>query len=190
MISDSTTSNSYAEGGTARWMSPELCDPERQDHRRTKHSDCYALGMVIYEVLSGRVPFHQYANLAVFGKVIGGSRPERPNMEWFADDVWELLERCWMPQPEDRPSIEDVLQCLEKVFGSWTPPSLLLADQSTESSFSHGSFDITMESADMSGAISPSQVAPSQPPEKLNLGEFAGITNAVGWASLLDGCCR
>lgn len=34
-------------------MSPELLDPERfgkSDDRPTKQSDCYALGMVVYEV--------------------------------------------------------------------------------------------------------------------------------------------
>ena len=47
---------SFTEGGTYRWMSPELLDPERfgmsatGDNRPTKQSDCYALGMVIYEV--------------------------------------------------------------------------------------------------------------------------------------------
>jgi len=47
---------SFTEGGTRRWMSPELLDPERfgmpesEDNRPTGQSDCYALGMVIYEV--------------------------------------------------------------------------------------------------------------------------------------------
>ena len=47
---------SFTEGGTYRWMSPELLDPERfgmpksEDNRPTKQSDCYALGMVMYEV--------------------------------------------------------------------------------------------------------------------------------------------
>jgi len=47
---------SFTGGGTRRWMSPELLDPERfgipesQDNRPTRQSDCYALGMVIYEV--------------------------------------------------------------------------------------------------------------------------------------------
>jgi len=36
-------------------MSPELLDPERfgfdkDDRRPTKQADCYALGMVVYEV--------------------------------------------------------------------------------------------------------------------------------------------
>ena len=47
---------SFTSGGTRRWMSPELMDPERfgmpesEDNRPTRQSDCYALGMVIYEV--------------------------------------------------------------------------------------------------------------------------------------------
>ena len=47
---------SFIAGGTRRWMSPELLDPELFDipesegDRPTKQSDCYALGMVIYEV--------------------------------------------------------------------------------------------------------------------------------------------
>ena len=46
---------SFTGGGTRRWMSPELLDPERfgmpesEDNRPTRQSDCYALGMVIYE---------------------------------------------------------------------------------------------------------------------------------------------
>ena len=47
---------SFTGGGTYRWMSPELLDPERfgmpesEGNRPTRQSDCYALGMVIYEV--------------------------------------------------------------------------------------------------------------------------------------------
>ncbi|KAF9789529.1 hypothetical protein BJ322DRAFT_540797 [Thelephora terrestris] len=44
---------SFISGGSLRWMSPELLDPSRledRDPRPTKESDCFALGMVIYEV--------------------------------------------------------------------------------------------------------------------------------------------
>jgi len=52
---------SFTGGGTRRWMSPELLDPERfgipesEDNRPTRQSDCYALGMVIYEVALNRL---------------------------------------------------------------------------------------------------------------------------------------
>jgi serine/threonine protein kinase len=38
--------------GTTRWMSPELLDPIRfdSDGLPSRESDCYALGMAIYEV--------------------------------------------------------------------------------------------------------------------------------------------
>ena len=54
---------SFIAGGTRRWMSPELLDPELFDipesegDRPTKQSDCYALGMVIYEVRVRASPF-------------------------------------------------------------------------------------------------------------------------------------
>jgi len=48
LISETTVSS----GGTFRWMSPELLDPERfgSSGCPTCESDCYALGMVIHEV--------------------------------------------------------------------------------------------------------------------------------------------
>lgn len=129
-ISDSTTlsSSTSNDGGTLRWMSPELLQKEA---RRTKLSDCYALGMVVYEVLSGHMPFHDCVRWHIADKVIRGDRPERPQGvegTWFADGVWEVLAQCWVAQPEDRPSAKEVLQFLEKVSGSWIPPPPL-ADQ-------------------------------------------------------------
>ena len=43
----------HTSGGTIRWISPELLYPAMfglDDSRPTKQSDCYALGMVVYEV--------------------------------------------------------------------------------------------------------------------------------------------
>ena len=58
---------SFTAGGTYRWMSPELLDPEQfgaSDVRPTKKSDCYALGMVVYEVrLDAAVPFVECSDL-------------------------------------------------------------------------------------------------------------------------------
>jgi serine/threonine protein kinase len=53
----------FTAGGTHRWMSPELLDPElfgipqSEGDRPTRQSDCYALGMVIYEVRVRGSPF-------------------------------------------------------------------------------------------------------------------------------------
>ena len=106
-------------------MSPELLDPESfglKNSCPTKESDCYALAMVIYEVLSGQAPFSQCKGHAIVLRIMGGERPERPQgwrAAWFTDDLWEMLELCWKSQPSDRPSLSTLLQCLEGV----TPPS-------------------------------------------------------------------
>jgi hypothetical protein len=106
-------------------MGPELIDPQRfgfENSRPTKSSDCYALGMVIYETVSGNLPFHEHSDLTVVMKVLAGERP--PRGAGFAEELWKTLEQCWVPQPNNRPSIEDVLQCLEMVSGLLEPHSL------------------------------------------------------------------
>jgi len=105
-------------------MSPELISPDAQDYRRTKSSDCYALGMVVYEVLSGHKPFFLYPKQAVAQRVLRGDRPERPQgaeSKWFTDEVWGISEHCWKPEPTDRPGVDCVLQCLEEASVFWTP---------------------------------------------------------------------
>ena len=105
-------------------MSPERFIPERfglKDARPTKPSDCYALGMVIYETTSGNLPFHKHADFVVIAKVLEGERP--PRAPEFTKDLWGMLEHCWAAEPNDRPSIEDVLQCLEVTTNPSEPPS-------------------------------------------------------------------
>jgi len=130
IVSDSTyhmSSSTPKSGGTTRWMGPELLYPDRFGHgdgRMTKKSDCYALGMVILEVLSGKPPFPGDSNLIVITKVINGERPEKPQGReevWFTSDLWEILEQCWLPRPERRPAINAVLQCLEQGSTTWQP---------------------------------------------------------------------
>ena len=100
-------------------MSPELLILSKfglKESRPTKASDCYALGMVIYEVLSGQKPFIQYSSLAVVWRILEGERPKRPEGEqgvWFTDDIWQIVELCWKPQPSDRISAKTVLRGLE-----------------------------------------------------------------------------
>jgi len=100
-------------------MSPELLLPDAfgsKGCRPTRESDCYALGMVVYEVLSGQVPFALYKNTAIIFKVLYGGRPGRPRGaegEWFTDDLWRVLELCWKHRPGDRISAKDVLLGLE-----------------------------------------------------------------------------
>jgi hypothetical protein len=95
-------------------MSPELIDPEMfglKGSCPTQESDCYALGMVIYEVLSGQTPFAPCKGAIVIQKVLGGERPERPqgsDGKLFTDDVWRIVQLCWKSHPSERTSAKDV----------------------------------------------------------------------------------
>ena len=123
VISDATnSSNSSAQGGTVRWMSPELIDPSRFGLEKvlpTVSSDCYSLGMVVYETVTGRVPFYEHRDFAVAMKIFGGERP--PREASFTDRLWKMLELCWDSQSEARPSIEEVLRCLKMELPSPRP---------------------------------------------------------------------
>lgn len=106
-------------------MSPELIDPEESDPSKgmpTRKSDCYALGMVIYEVLTGEVPFARWSVHLFLVKVLKGVRPDRPRGAQVPDGVWETLRRCWEHRPNDRPSLDAVLRCLQDVAPRRAPP--------------------------------------------------------------------
>jgi serine/threonine protein kinase len=123
-----STTSSSTNHGTTRWMSPELLNPGQlgsEDSQPTKESDCYALGMVIYEVLSKKVPFSSYdRDFIVSRKVIEGERPRRPlgtARAWFTDNLWIMLEQCWLAQPQDRPTTQTVLGHMEQILKTWQP---------------------------------------------------------------------
>ena len=119
IISDVAThlpSTSHSIGGTLRWMGPELLAPEKfgfKESRLTKPSDCYSFGMVVYETISGKKPYHETPDLAVMFKIVDGQRPRR--CEGFVDGLWGMVEECWTPQPNGRPSVESILLRLEKL---------------------------------------------------------------------------
>jgi len=158
-------------------MSPELFDPEKfdlKDNRRTKRSDCYALGMVIYEVLSEKLPFSHHVDFTVVVRVVDGERPRRPQGEgraWFPDGIWSILQSSWNPSPGDRPRIKDVLERLEKVSRSWMPPSpQTIASPPTTNQLTRNSVSSTEETTDEDG-VSSQEVSPRPPHDPLPKGE-------------------
>lgn len=53
-------------------------------------------------------------------KVKEGSpkRQDHPEFEKYAyrpDEMWELLEKCWKQNPDDRPDIDEVVMELKKI---------------------------------------------------------------------------
>ena len=155
----SIITSSTLAGGTARWMSPELIVPGMfglKKNRPTKESDCYALGMTIYEVLSGRVPFDPCHDAVVIINVLHGERPGRPQGRdgtSFTDGIWRMLEFCWKQQPRDRISAEAVLLGLEGSPFPLGPSSGAGGDVGADTDYES---DTTSDDSGMFSSVDPS----------------------------------
>ncbi|KAJ6602966.1 kinase-like domain-containing protein, partial [Mycena sp. CBHHK59/15] len=104
-----THSTPRLQGGTARYQAPELLLGQRSIHFG---SDVYAFACVCYEILTGTAPFFELTNdAAVIMKVIEGHRPSRP-ATGLEDDLWKLIEDCWRQEPDQRPTVTEIIQRL------------------------------------------------------------------------------
>jgi predicted Ser/Thr protein kinase len=98
--------------GTLHYMSPEQVNDAPLDGR----SDLYALGVVAFYVLSGRLPFEGLAPSAV---LVAHATREPPPLMSVAPNVPAALaavvDRCLMKRPEDRFATgEDLAEALDR----------------------------------------------------------------------------
>ena len=107
--------------GTPTYMSPEQAEGDREIDGR---ADIYSLGVVAYQMLTGRVPFTGGNSLALLLKHVT-ERP-RPMVELRPDAprlLREAIERALMKSPEDRwPSaaaLRDALAAGEAAVPAW-----------------------------------------------------------------------
>lgn len=176
-------------------MSPELLYPEGfglKECQPTKESDCYALGMVILEVLSGQYPFARHMDPTVIRKVTNREHPEETE-EMRSTGIWETLKQCWSFQPEKRPTAEVILERLESVSPTTIIDSYEEAQhpitsrpftQGTPSSFHNAIFSsmegqTTAARMDRSGEHSLYLTAITHPTEEYYQENPAGIANRV-----------
>jgi serine/threonine protein kinase len=97
--------------GTPEYMSPEQARGMRVDSR----SDIYSLGVVMYEWLTGRLPFQQEMILGTIHAILHDPPPPprriRPNIP---EELELLVLKCLAKEPADRySSCGDVIRSLE-----------------------------------------------------------------------------
>ncbi|KAG8899301.1 hypothetical protein FRB99_006819 [Tulasnella sp. 403] len=71
----------------------------------------------MYEVLTGRVPFDDVENTFYLVTLIQkGERPPIPDCGRYASSpIWEVVARCWAPTPDQRPTMEEVVEALKEI---------------------------------------------------------------------------
>ena len=104
-------------GGTQYWRAPEVLDSKITRKplagQQWKAADVYSFGMTCYEVLTGKIPLGDLRQTDFHLVLEGTERPPLPNH--VPKRLKEIIRRCWLHDPASRPSLADVLVCLEEV---------------------------------------------------------------------------
>ena len=102
--------------GTPDYMSPE----QGQGHKLDKRSDVYSLGVLLYELVTGRVPYTAETPIATVIKHIHDPLPApRQINSAIPEPVEQVILRALAKEPADRfPTAGDLASALQAAIGS------------------------------------------------------------------------
>jgi serine/threonine protein kinase/Tol biopolymer transport system component len=93
---NTVTAEGLARAGTISYMAPE-----QLDGRADARSDIFALGAVLYEMLSGRRAFEGDSTASIVGHIVDAKRPALPAGDYPAALV-RLVDKCLATEPHER----------------------------------------------------------------------------------------
>ncbi|XP_038623118.1 mitogen-activated protein kinase kinase kinase 10 [Tachyglossus aculeatus] len=96
--------------GTYAWMAPEVI----RLSLFSKSSDVWSFGVLLWELLTGEVPYREIDALAVaYG--VAMNKLTLPIPSTCPEPFARLLEECWDPDPHSRPGFGSILARLEAI---------------------------------------------------------------------------
>ena len=98
--------------GMISYIDPKLL--EDYSYQYNKKSDIYSLGVLMWELSSGKPPFIGENDNILRHRLIGGLREEPVSDTPI--EYCELYKSCWDGDPNVRPSIDQVFIKLEKML--------------------------------------------------------------------------
>lgn len=170
-----------ASKGTPRWMAPEMIVGQKWSDR----TDVYAFGIMLWEIFSGKEPFHDSRARsleALLIKVVQGVRPSLKAVSHVDEHIVRVMEMCWAPEPEDRPTMERVLDLLR---GNDPRQIFLAVDDNGDGKLSFAEF-VTFLEQYCAGAVPFSQMhvlfmaIDCDESGSIEVGEFEAFWSQVG----------
>jgi serine/threonine protein kinase len=108
--------------GTPYYMSPEQAEGKKVDHK----TDIYAAGVMMYEMLSGSLPFDGESIPTILLKHVSAAPPPfesiNPNLR-VPDELKRIIFQMMEKNPDARPdSCEEIIMMLERAMSGRTEP--------------------------------------------------------------------
>ena len=119
-VAGQSSTQTGAVMGTPHYMSPEQCHGRAVDHR----TDIYALGVILYRLYAGRLPFEGETFMEVLTKQVTISpAPPSTHAPAIPPALDLLILRCLAKEPGERPqSGGEVERALAAIFSASTAP--------------------------------------------------------------------
>lgn len=105
--------------GTPHYMSPEQCEGDGVDHR----TDIYALGVLLYEMLTGHVPHDADTMMGILTKqMYEDPIPPKVRVPQISEPLEQLIMRCLEKKPEQRyQTMHDIEADLQRIHTGQQP---------------------------------------------------------------------
>lgn len=110
-VSSGLTTDQNVLLGTPEYMAPEHVIGQRM----TSRSDIYSLGIIAFELLTGRTPFHAETPVAVAYMQVKNSLPSLADMpEFVPQSFLTLIKRATLKDPKERfSSVDEMISFLD-----------------------------------------------------------------------------
>jgi serine/threonine protein kinase len=126
---ESSPKTATGDAGTIQYAAPEMFEEGDQ----TTKIDVFAFGLVLYEILLGRPVFSlSQTPYEIMRHIIGGEMPAIPDR--VLPVIKQVIEGCWSLNPNQRPSVDDILHAFRSVNYEIVPG----ADRDEVSSYVRG----------------------------------------------------
>jgi serine/threonine protein kinase len=119
---EAACTESWTIMGSAFYMSPEQMESAREVDAR---ADIWALGVILFELLSGNVPYEGRSLVEIYSKIVSGPPPSLSPSLCCPPSLEQVVRRCLSAQREARyRDVGELARELAQFGSNWSVPSV------------------------------------------------------------------